>query len=167
MRRANPVLFSLILSLLLSSGARIGSPLNGPGQAAAEPSGPLSAAVTLVAVRDTSEGRSALLRINLISHSGDAEAVIFALDSDRKIERGQAAARASLPKDQAKSALVETEVLADQETHLFYRVMARGLDGSSSQQDLYFRVPPRESLDCQTEGDYIQCEGAAVAEVQP
>jgi hypothetical protein len=140
--------------------------LNG-SQQAAEPGGPLSAGATLVDVRNTAQGRRAFVKIDIVAHGVDAEATIFPLDADGKAPRGSAVGRASLPKKQIRSVFVETEVQADNDTHLFYRVNAQGRDGSFSEMTVYLRVPPEDAVECQTVGDYIQCQGTAVPQVQP
>ena len=167
MRITKSVLFSLFLSLLLLNGSHHGFSTGAPARETAEPGGPVGAVATLVAVHESAEGRRALLKIHLVAHEVDAEATVFQLDPDGKTLRGPAIARASLPKGEPRSVQVEADVQADRETRLFYRVKVHGVDGSFSELNLYNRVPPDDPDECVTVGDYIQCQGVVVPEVQP
>lgn len=58
-------------------------------------------------------------------------------------------------------------VSRDQESDIFYRVKARANDGSITEHTLHNRIPPDGPDPCQEVDEYIQCQGAAVAGVEP
>ena len=167
MKVAKPVLFAVILSFIPLTIAQTGhasqSRLNGPS----EPSESVSGLATLVATQDSAEGRFALLRISLVANTSDAAATVHEFDQARKSTRGLPIASLDLRKGEASSFIVRVAVPRDQQSHLFYKVKARTTGGSSSELTLYTPVPSTDTDPCQAVGEYIQCEGEAVAAVEP
>ena len=62
---------------------------------------------------------------------------------------------------------VASDLKADQENHLFYKVTARGADGGITEATVYLRVNLDSSLEGETVGDYIQYLGDVQTEVAP
>lgn len=166
MKKVNAVLSSLILSLPCLGMANPVLQAGASGRAASEPAGPLSAVATLVSVQETAEGRRARLLVHMVSNTTEADATIFLLDPDRRTVRGPALATVALSRGVKRAVPVETEVPGDG-SQLLFRLTTRGRDGSTEEMELGYRIPRDDPDDCQVVGDYVQCMGEAMTQVQP
>ena len=167
MRLVKPVLFSLSLSLaclpVLSNSSSTISPPDGER----EPGGPLGAGATLVRLIDTGARPRALVQLNLLSSSDDAEAVVTSIDEPRGRAQGRMLGRTSLVKGRPQTMLVESELETGRENHLFFRVEARGRDGRLTDAVVYLRVNLDPNLEPETVGDYLEFQGGTGPEVIP
>ena len=161
------VLFAVILSSLTLVIAQNGRATRSDLAGTLEPSDSVSGLATVVSVRDTAEGRFAIVRIKLVAHTMDGAATIRELDETSSQPRGNPIARLDLKKGVESSVTVRVAVPRDEESRHSYTVKVQGNDGSFSDLGLYFRVPSDDPDPCQTVGDYIQCPGQPVTEVQP
>ena len=162
-----PVLFAVILSSLSLAIAYNGHATRTRSISRSEPSAPVSGLATLVSVQDSAEGRFAIMRINLVAHMSDVAATVQEFDNTLRQPRGAPVGSFDLKKGEEQTFSVRVAVPRDRESELFYRVNARASDGSYSDLLLYNRVPPDDPAPCLSVGDYIQCPGQTVTEVQP
>src|SRR5262245_8461434 len=165
MKVVKAVLFAVVLSLFPLAFAHGSQSTKHGGTDTTEPTGPVSGLATLLSIQESSTGRIATLRINLVAHTDDTAVTVHEFDQDRKMVKGAALATLALAKGNARSFVVKVPVERNQESHLYYKVKGRAIDGSLSDLTLYARIPAQDTNPCEVVDDYIQCPG--MTEVTP
>jgi hypothetical protein len=153
----------LLMSVVTVAGAAVLPPVTAgdePGQ------GPLDIAARLVSMSKDGAPLKAIVQVDLLSSTTDAEATVSLVD-DPNSERRTAVplGRTFLLKGERRSMQFPLMVKAGRENHIYLLARARGTDGSLNEVITYLRVNLDPSLEPVIVGEYAEYPaGLAVEE---
>ena len=153
---AGVVVFSVL-------GAASGGPnFLPPAPEGCEPgAGPLEAGARLVKILEQGGPPRALVQVDLLSRTADADVVVSALEDPSAIPRRTVPmVQARLSRGHLHPVQFVMDLQAGKENHLYFLSRSRGADGSTNELVSYLRVNLDPSLEPTIVGDYAEYPAA-------
>ena len=144
-------------------GAALGGPkFLPPTPEGCEPgAGPLEAGARLVKILEQGGPPRALVQVDLLSRTADADVVVSALEDPSAIPRRTVPmVQARLSRGHLHPVQFVMDLQAGKENHLYFLSQSRGADGSTNELVSYLRVNLDPSLEPTIVGDYAEYPAA-------